>query len=501
MMLAAILGLLAASQGPAEASTRAAIARVERLDRKVHAVLALNPWAIADARALDRSRRARGPLHGMPILLKDNVEASGVLPTTAGSLALARNVTNRDAPIVARLRGAGAVILGKTNLSEWANIRSSNSTSGWSAVGGQTHNPHAFDRNPCGSSSGSAAAVAAGMVDAAVGTETDGSITCPASVNGVVGLKPTVGLVSRSRIVPISRSQDTAGPLAKDVATAARLLNAIAGSDPSDPATREADARKSDYAAGLRRDALHGARIGVVRLEGWSPAVQTLFEAALAVLRAQGAVLVDIAPPDRAGTGADELVVLLAELKAGLNAYLATTPSAVRTRTLADVITFNRAHAARELALFDQDLFERAEATAGMGDSAYLQARARSLLAARENGLDRMLTGSDLVAIVAPTVSPAWKTDVVNGDQVAKSGIGYLAAVAGYPHLSVPMGRVRGLPVGMSFIGPAWSEGHLLGLGYAYEQAAKVKMPGAVVQRRSRGPRLSEASPRDKAGR
>ena len=274
----------------AEAATAAAIARVAALDPAVHAVVALDPAALDQARSLDRGRVARGPLFGLPVLIKDNIETAGALPTTAGSLALAANVSGHDAPLVAGLRAAGAVILGKTNLSEWANIRSDRSISGWSAIGGQTRNPHALDRTPCGSSSGSAAAVAAGMVSAAIGTETDGSITCPAAMTGVVGLKPTVGLVSRSRVVPISHSQDTPGPIASDVATAAKLLTAIAGSDPADPATAGADAHRSDYAAALRPDALRGARIGVVRwIKGWSPAMTARFDAALAVLRAQGA--------------------------------------------------------------------------------------------------------------------------------------------------------------------------------------------------------------------
>src|SRR5580692_2485988 len=296
----------------AEMATEAAIARVRAVDPKIYAVIALDPTALEQARAIDRRRKARGPLYGYAILLKDNIEADGPLPTTAGSMALLDNVTHRDAPLVARLRAADAVILGKTNLSEWANIRSNTSISGWSAVGGQTRNPHALDRNPCGSSSGSGAAVAAGEVAAAIGTETDGSITCPAALNGVVGLKPTVGLVSRSRIVPISHSQDTAGPIAADVATAARVLGAIAGTDPEDPATKEADAHHADYLAALRPDALKGARIGVLRFAtGWSAATDKVFAQALAVLEAQGATLVDITTlKDRDKMGEAETLVL-----------------------------------------------------------------------------------------------------------------------------------------------------------------------------------------------
>jgi len=361
--LAACVATAAGAQMSATANTIAAIARVEAINPRVNAVIALDPTALAQARELDRTPGGRGPLFGLPILIKDNIETAGPLPTTAGSLALAANVSGRDAPLVAGLRAAGAVILGKTNLSEWANIRSSASISGWSAVGGQTRNPHALDRTPCGSSSGSGAAVASGMVTAAIGTETDGSITCPAAINGIVGLKPTVGLVSRARVVPISHSQDTPGPMTKDVRTAALVLGAIAGSDPVDPATAAADEHRSDYVAALRPDALRGVRLGVVRfVRGFSPAVTERFTAALAILTAQGATLVDITEfKDRDKIGAAEFTVLLSELKADLNAYLATTPPAVATRTLADVIAFD-ARTPRELDLFGQDTFDKVRA-------------------------------------------------------------------------------------------------------------------------------------------
>jgi amidase len=476
----ALVLALAAAVDPAtiaQTNTQAAIDRVHRIDPQIHAVLALDPTAMAQARALDRSRVARGPLFGMPILIKDNIETVGPLPTTAGSMALAANITDRDAPLVAKLRAAGAVILGKTNLSEWANMRSSASISGWSAVGGLTHNPYALDRNACGSSSGSGAAVAAGLTDAAIGTETDGSVTCPASLNGIVGLKPTVGLVSRTHVVPISHSQDTPGPMAKDVRTTALVLQAIAGSDPADPATATADAHKTDYLAALRPDALKGVRIGVLRFVGpWSPPVDAVFAQALDILRAQGATLVDIAAmKDRDKIGPAELTVLLTELKSDMNAYLATVPKAVASRTLADLIAFDKAHP-RELALFGQDSFEKAQETKGLTDPAYVAARALSLRLAGHDGIDAMLAANHVVALVAPTMPPAWKTDAVNGDQIAGSGPADLAAVAGYPHLTVPMGAVRGLPVGLSFIGPAWSEARLLGLGYAYEQAAMIHL-------------------------
>src|SRR5687767_3453362 len=335
----------------AEARTRNALERIEALNPRLNAVIAVDPTALDQARTLDRLRRARGPLFGMPILIKDNIETAGPLPTTAGSLALIDNVTGRDAPLVARLRAAGAVIVGKANLSEWANIRSSDSISGWSAVGGQVRNPHALNRNACGSSSGSGSAVAAGMVPAAIGTETDGSVTCPAAINGIVGLKPTVGLVSRTHVVPISHSQDTPGPMTRTVRDAALVLSAIAGSDPADPQTREADARRADYAAGLAADSLRGKRIGVMRFaSGFG--TDAPFEAALQTLRAQGAILVEIPKFERKPEmGQGEFKVLLTELKADLNAYLATTPPSVRTRTLAEVIAFNKG-SPRELALF-----------------------------------------------------------------------------------------------------------------------------------------------------
>ena len=482
---AALAGLLAvlgtvrpATSQTSESATTAAIARIKAVDPQVHAVIALDPTALDQARAIDRGRRARGLLYGYTILLKDNIESDGPLPTTAGSLALLDNVTHRDAPLVTKLRAADAVILGKTNLSEWANIRSNASISGWSGVGGQTRNPYALDRDPCGSSSGSAAAVAAGEVKAAIGTETDGSITCPAALNGVVGLKPTVGLVSRSRIVPISHSQDTAGPIAIDVATAARVLSAISGSDTADPATKDADAHITNYIAALKPDSLKGARIGVLRFAtGWSAKTDKVFEQALEVLKAQGATLVDIKTlKDRDKIGDAEGLVLNTELKVDLNAYLATTPAAVKTRTLADLIAFNTAHADRELTLFGQETFVAAEATKGLEDPAYVTARATSLRIAGRDGIDAMLAADHLDALISPTMPPAWKIDAANGDQISGGGAGGLAAVAGYPHLTVPMGSVMGLPVGISFIGPAWSEGRLIGYGFAYEQAAKLKL-------------------------
>jgi amidase len=455
--------------GPAETNVRTALERIAAVDPQLHSVLAVDPTAIDQARSVDAGS-LRGPLAGQPVLIKDNIESAGTLPTTAGSLALAGNVTNRDAPLVARLRSAGAVILGKSNLSEWANIRSSHSISGWSAVGGQVHNPWALDRNPCGSSSGSGAAVAAGIVRFAIGTETDGSITCPAAINGIVGLKPTVGLVSRTHIVPISHSQDTAGPMSDDVRDAAELLSVIAGTDPADPATAEADRHKTDYAAALDPDALKGKRIGVMRFASNSQ-LDPALETALAILRERGAVLVDIRKFDDSAIGKNELPVLLTELKADMATYLKASPAPIAVRSLADLIAFDKQHAQQEMSLFGQELFEQAEKTKGLDDPAYKKARKASFDAAGPNGIDRLLRQYKVVALVGPTAGPAWKIDAVNGDQFSGGGAGNLAAVAGCPHLTVPMGLVKGLPVGLSFMGPKWSEALLLSLGYAFEQA------------------------------
>lgn len=463
------------SSASAEANTKAALKRIKALNPKINAVIAVDPTAMDQARALDRAGK-RGPLFGMPILIKDNIETAGPLPTTAGSLALANNVTNRDAPLVARLRAAGAVIVGKANLSEWANIRDNDSVSGWSAIGGQTRNPHALNRNACGSSTGSGAAVAAGMVPAAIGTETNGSITCPASVNGIVGFKPTVGLVSRTHVVPISHSQDTPGPMTRTVREAALVLSALAGSDPADSQTAEADKRKTDYAAALDAGALRGKRIGVLRFAtGYG--TNDLFEEALRTLKAQGATLVDIDKAEgRQEMGQQQLKVLLTELKADLATYLATTPPAVRVRTLADVIAFNKAHAAQELSLFGQDTFEDAEKTKGLDDPDYKKARETSFRLAGPEGIDKMLKEHKLDALVSPTVSAAWLIDAVHGDMYPGGGAGGFAAIAGYPHLTVPMGAIRGLPVGLSFLGPRWGDAQILSLGYAYEQASNKRV-------------------------
>jgi amidase len=451
--------------------------RIDAIDRngpKLQAVIALNGAALEAARTLDEERQAghvRGPLHGLPVLIKDNIETAEPIPTTAGSLALAENITHRDAPLVARLRAAGAIILGKTNLSEWANYRSVRAISAWSGVGGLTRNPYGLDRSPCGSSSGSGAAIAASLAAGAVGSETDGSVTCPASVNGIVGLKPTLGLVSRTHIVPISHSQDTAGPMGHSVTDVALLLTAMAGSDPDDPATADADKHTQDFTKDLKADALRGKRIGVMRFEaGFHPETDALFAHALEVLKAAGAELVEIDKlPGSEAIGDAEGTVLSCEFKADINAYLATTPHSVTSRTLADLIAFNHTRAARELGLFGQELFEKSQATLGLDDPSYKKALAVSKMLAGPEGIDMMLAKYHVDALVAPTAGPAWVVDTVNGDH-ASGNTPTLPAVAGYPHLSVPMGLVFGLPVGLSIVGPAWSDARVLAYGYAFEQ-------------------------------
>tara|TARA_R110002012_G_scaffold313731_1_gene525612 strand:- start:19478 stop:21097 length:1620 start_codon:yes stop_codon:yes gene_type:complete len=447
-----------------------------------NALISLAPtaWSRADEQ-MRVAHIGTGSMFGVPILLKDNIETRD-MPTTAGSLALVDNAPGRDAPLVARLREAGAVILGKTNLSEWANIRSSNSISGWSAVGGQTRNPYDPERTPCGSSAGSAVAVAIGLAPAAIGTETNGSIVCPASVNGVVGFKPTVGLVSRTHIVPISHSQDTAGPITTTVEDAAIVLTVIAGSDPLDPATVEADVRKVDYRAALDANSLHGTRIGVMRflLANYSAETRAVFETNLQALRDAGAELVDITEgPDMRAISTAAFQVLMTELKVDLNAYLASTdPEQVPTRTLADVIAFNAAEP-RETVLFGQELFLQAEATKGLDDPDYIEARATSLRMAGPEGIDRMMAQNRVVALIAPTTSRAWTNDP-NDDDRSQGSSSSLAAVAGYPHLTVPMGFDRGMPVGISFIGGKWDDARILSLGFAYEQKTHARRPPTV---------------------
>ena len=464
-----------------EQLTRRYLARISRLNPRLHAVITINPQAIEEARLSDSRRRqgtVRGPLDGIPILIKDNIDVAGGMPTTAGSLALRENVPQRDAWLVAQLRRAGLVILGKANLSEWANIRSSHSISGWSAVGGLARNPYALDRSACGSSSGSAVAVAANLAPLAIGTETDGSITCPAAMNGIVGIKPTVGLVSRSGIVPISFSQDTAGPLARNVADAALLLQVMSGSDPADPATAAADSHRLAYREQLAPDALQGVHIGVLRQKGFSPATLSVFEQSLQTLKAEGAVLVDVAAFDYGDLGAEELTILLTEFKAGLNAYLLRSPPAVKARSLEALIDFDRSEP-RELEWFGQELFERAETTA-LDQSAYIAAHRDAPQRAGRDGLDRLLHDYDVAALVSPTSGPAYVIDSVNGGGGGSSA-GKLSAVAGYPHVTVPMGHVAGLPVGLSFLGPAWSEAELLSFAAAFEAASHARRPPQLL--------------------
>jgi amidase len=465
-----------------EAITAAYLARIAAIDDAgpmLNAVIATFPDALDQARTMDAEIRAgkyRGAMHGIPVLVKDNVEVAGPIPTTAGSLALAGNITNRDAPLITRLREAGAVILGKTNLSEWANIRSNDSTSGWSAVGGLTKNPHALDRNACGSSSGSGAAVAASLAAGAVGTETDGSITCPAGVNGIVGFKPTVGLVSRRFVVPISHSQDTAGPMTKTVRDAAIMLTAMAGSDAGDPATADADKWRGDYASYLNVDMLKGLRIGVMRARNVDAA---LFDAALATLKKGGAELVnlDTAFIDRAKLGQAEFKVLLAELKTDLAAYLQGLPDGlVPHKSLADIIAFNKANAGQELQHFNQDIFEAADKEKGLDDPAYLEALATSKRLAATQGLDTLFTANKVDIIIAQSNGPAWASTLGKGDAFSGPSASGLPAVAGYPHLTVPMGLSGGLPVGLSFVGPKWHDHNVLKAGYAYEQLSKARV-------------------------
>ncbi|MBK6332565.1 MAG: amidase [Thermomonas sp.] len=454
------------------------IAAIDDTGPRLNAVIEANPDALKEADALDAERKSgklRGPLHGIPVLLKDNIDATPMV-NSAGSLALAEHRPKSDAFLVARLRAAGAVILGKTNLSEWANIRSTRSTSGWSARGGQTRNPYALDRNPCGSSAGTGTAIAANLATIGIGTETDGSIICPSAVAGLVGIKPTVGLVSRSGIIPISHSQDTAGPMARSVADAAAVLTAIAAADAADAATSEHPARTAiDYTAHLKPDALKGARIGVLRKAmGYQPDVDAAFERAVAALKAAGATVVDAEIPTAGQWGDAELEVLLYELKADLNAYL--TSSGAPVKSLAGVIAFNKQNAGTEMRYFAQELFEQAEAKGPLTDREYLDARDKARRLAGPQGIDAALKKDNLDALVAPSMSPAWPTDPINGDHFTGAGYG-AAAVARYPSISVPMGHSHGLPLGITFMGTAWSEARLVELAHAYEQASKARTP------------------------
>lgn len=484
--LADLRGQLDSGALTARALTAAYLERIDALDRKgpgLRAVIETNPDALKIAEALDAERRdpaARGPLFGIPILVKDNIGSADRMTTAAGSLALEGSIAPRDAFLVERLRAAGAVILGKANLSEWANFRSTRSSSGWSGRGGQCRNPYALDRNPCGSSSGSGVAVSANLCAAAVGTETDGSIVCPSTATGIVGIKPTLGLVSRAGIIPLAASQDTAGPMARTVADAALLLGVLAGEDARDEATRAARGHvHEDYTRFLDPGGLKGARLGVARkLAGFHPQVDRLFEDALAALKRAGAELIDPADvPHLREYDEAELEVLLYEFKAGVNAYLAGLGPGAPARSLADLIAFNQREQAREMPFFGQELFLQAQEKGGLETPAYREALAKCRRLSREEGLEAVLSEHELDALVAPTGGPAWLTDPVNGDHYTGGGASTPAAVAGYPHVTVPMGFAFGLPVGLSFLGDAWSEPALIRLAYAYEQATRHRQP------------------------
>jgi len=463
------------------------LARIQEIDRAqwgtmpadgpaLNSVIELNPDALAIADQLDRERKTkgpRGPLHGIPVLIKDNVATHDHMMTTAGSLALLGSIPPHDSFVAVKLRAAGAVILGKTNLSEWANIRSSHSTSGWSGRGGLTRNPYALDRNPCGSSSGSGAAVAANLCAVAVGTETDGSVVCPSSANGIVGIKPTVGLISRARIIPISHSQDTAGPMARTVTDAVILLGALAGPDNQDPATAAGNGKSyGDYTQFLDPKGLAGARIGVPRKGfGMNEAVDKLFSGALDAMKSQGATIVDPAEIDTIDKmGEPEFTVFLYELKADLNAYLAALGPGAPVHSLDEIIAFNEKHSEREMPWFGQDIFIKSQAKGDLSNKEYLDAAQQAHLLARAQGIDAVMDKNHLDALVAPTAGPSWLTDLIDGDHDT-GGSSTPAAVAGYPNINVPMGFIFGMPVGISFFGRAWSEPILIKLAYAFEQA------------------------------
>jgi amidase len=485
--IAALIADQQAGRRTARSIAEQYLARIEAIDRKgpaLRSVIEVNPEALAIADALDAERTSkglRGPLHGIPVLIKDNIDTADRMSTTAGSLALEGSIAAHDAFVVERLRAAGAVILGKTNMSEWANFRSTHSTSGWSGRGGQVLNPYALDRNPCGSSSGTGAAIAANLAVVGIGTETDGSIVCPSGATALVGIKPTVGLVSRSGIIPIAHSQDTAGPMTRTVEDAAILLDAIAGADPADPASASPQRRQTVYREALDRDGLRGARIGIARASffGYSGVTDRLAEAAIADLKAQGAEIVDPADIPNAGKYDDsELEVLLYEFKTDLDKYLGALGPSARVHSLADVIAFNDANQPREMPFFAQELMLRAQKKGPLTDKAYLDALARNLRLSRKEGIDAVMDRFHLDALMAPTGSPAWTTDVVNGDHFLGAS-STPAAVAGYPSITVPAGAAFGLPVGISFIGRAWSDAQLIKFAYAYEQATTHRRPPA----------------------
>ncbi|MEA2763557.1 MAG: amidase [Gemmatimonadaceae bacterium] len=466
----------------ARSITQQYLDRIQALDRSgptLRAILEINPDALSIADTLDRERKAgkvRGPLHGIPILIKDNIDTADRMTTTAGSYALAGSIALQDATIAAKLRTAGAILLGKTNLSEWANFRSTHSSSGWSGRGGQARNPYVLDRNPCGSSSGTGAAISANMCAVGIGTETDGSIVCPSSVNGIVGIKPTLGLVSRAGIIPIAHSQDTAGPMTRTVRDAAILLGVLAGTDPRDSATSSAGTRGlNDYTKFLDPNGLRGARIGVARTKffGYSDVTDKLVNDAIDAMKVNGAVIVDPANIETAGKFDDtEFDVLLYEFKADLNKYLESLGPRAPVKSLADIIAYNEAHKDQEMPYFGQEIMIQAQAKGPLTEKKYLDALASNLKMSRTDGIDATMDKYKLDAIVAPTGNPAWPTDLINGDHFTGAS-STPAAVAGYPNINVPAGLSHGLPVGISFFGRAYSEPTLIKIAYAYEQATK----------------------------
>src|SRR6266550_2933959 len=482
---------MAAGRLTARSITKAYLDRIAELDRKgptLRHVIETNPDALAIADALDRERKAgkvRGPLHGIPILLKDNVDTADRMTTTAGSLALAGSIPLQDSFIAAKLRAAGAILLGKANLSEWANFRSTHSTSGWSGRGGQAKNPYVLDRNPCGSSSGSGGAVAANLCAAAIGTETDGSIVCPSSANGIVGIKPTLGLLSRSGIIPIAHSQDTAGPMTRTLRDAVIMLGVLAGPDPADPATLASRARGqvTDYTKYLDPNGLRGARIGVPRAKffGYSDVTDKAINDAIAVMKAQGAVIVDPANIETAGKFDDsEFDVLLYEFKADLNNYLASLGPKAPVKSLQEIIAFNDAHKDQEMPWFGQEIMTQAQAKGPLSEKKYIDELASNLKMSRTDGIDATINKYKLDALVAPTGGPAWPTDLINGDHFS-GGSSTPAAVAGYPNINVPAGFSHNLPIGISFFGRAFSEPALIRIAYAYEQATKHRKPPTFI--------------------
>jgi amidase len=470
-------------------TTEKYISRIKSIDKNgpaINSIIELNPDALKIAEELDKELKEkgpRGPLHGIPVLIKDNIDTADRMQTTAGSLALVGSKPRKDSFLVQQLRSAGVLILGKTNLSEWANIRSTHSTSGWSGRGDLTKNPYALDRNTSGSSSGSGAAAAANLCTIAIGTETDGSVVSPSSINGIVGIKPTVGLVSRSGIIPISHSQDTAGPMARTVRDAAILLGIMAGVDPEDKATNDKN-RKSytDYTQFLDPEGLKGARIGIVRKYfGFLPQVDAVMENSLDVLKKKGAVIVDPADIEAIGKlDNNEMTVLLYELKADMKIYLDRRGPDSPVHSLKDIIRFNNETSAEEMPYFKQELFLQAEAKGSLTDKEYLDALRTNHNLSRKEGIDAVMEKYNLDALVSPTDSPAWMTDLVDGDHFL-GGSSQLAAVAGYPHITVPAGFVFGLPIGISFFGKAWSESVLLRIAYGFEQATKARKPPSFL--------------------